>query len=159
MVETWLALDPGGATGWSIWRFEDDAPLERVAYGVISGGLDGFKERCDDLFIGVDRAVCERFRLDARTESPDLEAVQVEGAVALACHQGGIPLHWSPTARKAALFDSVLKRLGLWVAPKDIEWEDGRDVNDSAKHALTLALLDLEHEPTLRWVYPPPQRT
>lgn len=158
MAERWLTLDPGGATGWSKWRREEGKHPERTAIGTVAGGVLGFIDHLDALLESIDCVICEAFNLDDRTEDPDVQAVHVEGALILACVQRGIPLHWSPTSRKAAIRNDVLKQLGLWVTGRDVHHGKGDHANDSQRHALAYALLTLECQETARWLYPPRPR-
>src|SRR4051812_3156241 len=42
MTETLLSIDPGEATGWSIWLVDEDRPIQRIEYGVTPNGVEGF---------------------------------------------------------------------------------------------------------------------
>ena len=160
MLERWISIDPGGATGWSVWaidQFDEDMPITREAFGVVSGGLHGLRERLDMLMVGIDLVICESFELDA-TAAPDLTPKLIEGALMLETWRRGLELVFSHRSQKARVKDEALKRVDLWITGKPVGWEDGRDVNDSSKHALAHALdleADARAQPTTRWLYPP----
>lgn len=154
MVEQWVAIDPGVATGWSRWVLDGDAPLERVEYGLIQGGVLGVLESIDELLFSADVLVCERFELDSRTAVPDLEAKLIEGALIAECRRRALEVVWQPNTAKRQVPDAALKDAGLWLTGADVGWKDGNDVNDSARHAIAHALW-LDHQPTARWIHPP----
>lgn len=155
MVECWLAIDPGHATGWSRWTLDGTgAPLERTAFGLVRGGVLGLLEGIDEMLEGVDLVVCEQFSLDSRTKVPNMEPMLIEGALIAECRRRGIEIVWQPNTAKRQVPDAALKAAGLWLTGKDVAWRDGDDVNDSARHAIAHALW-IDHQPTARWIHPP----
>lgn len=158
MLERWLGIDPGKATGWSIWCHREDAPLQRESFGVVTNGVYGVAEALGGLTYGVDVVICEKFDLDSRTKSPGLEPKLIEGALILHCWQRGVELVFSRKDQKARVKDAAIKAAGLWVKGRAVDWTDGRDVNDSTKHVLAYALDQEVHQqaqPTARWLFPP----
>lgn len=161
-----LALDPGEVTGWSLWewQYESDRHAERTDYGLVKGGVEGFKK----WFIGerpvpIGLVVCEKYQLDQRTTSPNTTPLVIEGVLIALC---AVPIVWQPTSAKSEIHDDVLKKTNLrpgpgpsrlWLTGKDpkIKHTDARDVNDSQIHAL--AYLRHAHRPTAAWLYPDPE--
>jgi hypothetical protein len=149
-----LVFDPGVATGWSLWRLADDEPIERLDYGLIPEGLDGFLEYPDAMrWDRVDLVISERFRLGGDTPYPEIEPLRVEGAIASWAKAGGVEVVWQYRTEKAQVPDRILKEAGLWIENDEVEWEDARDVNDSQIHALAYAKTR-SHRPTLEAYWP-----
>lgn len=157
MAEMLLAFDPGGATGWSLWLLDEDNPLQRVEYGLIQGGEDGFLDWAEQHLgqLRPDIIVCERFNPDLGTGDgrKSYEPMLIQGALKAICRALGIEVIWQDIGMKSLCRDDVLKRSGLWVEGSDVGWEDGRDVNDSAIHALAWAKVS-DHEPSVRCYWP-----
>lgn len=144
-----LAIDPGKATGWSLWAYDSALALTRRDLGVIPGGVHGFILWWRELPHCIDEIVFETFRLgDDFVNDRTMQASQIEGAL-LALVPPEFPIWWQRRSDKRAVPDHVLKRHGLWITGSAVDWEDGRDVNDSQIHALAWAKRQ-EHEPTLR---------
>jgi hypothetical protein len=161
--EVILVLDPGGSTtGWSVWIFGVGLPIERVDYGLIKGGLQGFVEWCLEhhRYLSESTVVCEKFVAERGGE--DLTPLQIEGALRAVLFNLAAPEPvWQLRSRKRnlgtkAVRDGLLKEHGLWLPGADpaIDWVDARDVNDTALHALIYAK-DREHQPTLRRYWAP----
>lgn len=156
-----LALDPGDATGWSVWDLEPDEPIFRLDYGVIPNGIDGFIAWTMNHHHYLREAivVCERFVPDGGAQ--EYEPLGIEGALRCAlAYLGAPPPTFQLRSRKrnlgdAKVRDQLLKTLNLWVTGADpkVAWVDGRDVNDTAIHALVWAK-DHEHQPTLAAFWP-----
>ena len=143
-VTSLLALDPGGTTGWSLWRFTEAMPIEHVAHGQVSGGVDGFVQwwhRQDEQ--DIDEVVSESFVLDGRTASPDITPLRIEGALAV-LWPGVI---YQRNVYKGHVPDAKIKELGLW-------WAGEPHAVDSMRHALALMKVR-RHLPTLMWAWPP----
>lgn len=136
-----LALDPGGTTGWSLWRYDALTPAMPLEHGQITGGVEGFVAwwRDSDIEAEADEIVAESFILDGRTLYPDLTPKLIEGA--LVALWGG-PLHYQRNTFKAHAPDATLKRLGFW-------WKGEQHARDSARHALAF-LKVRKHLPTVR---------
>lgn len=157
MDETLLSIDPGQATGWSLWTFADDHALQRLDYGVIPEGLDGFL-RWAEARIGALRpsvTVFELFRpnLGYNAHSKDYEAMLIEGALKATARALALEVVYQGNDMKALCSDADLKRLGLWVENSEVEWTDARDVNDSQRHALAWAKAN-GHEATIDAFWP-----
>jgi hypothetical protein len=151
-----LAFDPGGATGWSLWFYDVDEPMQRVDYGVVAGGADGFCEwlwRHHSLLMRASVHIIEHYVPDGGPGEVD-DALQVEGALrgtlAALCLP---PLVQQRRHDKRQVSDDLLHRVGLWVGNDEVDWEDARDVNDSEIHALAWAKMR-EHLPTLAAYWP-----
>ena len=160
-MTTLLAIDPGQATGWSLWFPNVTRPFELVTWGVVTGGASGFihSDQMVSLIREADIVVCEKFILDGRaSDSPvDIVPKDIEGMVrALCLHARGdrpVEPRYQDKALKATVPDAVVKRAGYWVENSQVDHEDARDVNDSIIHALIYAR-EIEHEPTLQRLYP-----
>ena len=145
-MNTLLALDPGGTTGWSRWSYDAFTPLRHIDHGQIAGGLVGFvkwwekQDECD-----IDEVVSESFVLDGRTTAPDVTPLRIEGALAV-LWPGVI---YQRNSYKAHAPNEKIKALGLW-------WRGEPHAVDTARHALALMKVR-KHMPTLRWAYPAPE--
>lgn len=58
-------------------------------------------------------------------------------------------LVYRPRTKKEQVPDRVLKDHGLWQTGKQVDWTDGRDVNDAVIHLLGYVAFDKHHRPTL----------
>lgn len=162
MTESLLAIDPGQVTGWSLWALDADSPLQRLDYGLVKGGSDGWLEWQERHLGGLrpDVIVFEKFNPSlGYGASKDYEAMIVEGEFKAACRALGLEITFHDTAMKALCSDGDLRRLGYWIMPKDakvdpaIMHEDARDVHDSFIHALAWAKAS-DHEPTVEAYWP-----
>lgn len=152
-----VAFDPGFATGWSRWQCHSDRMLERIDYGLITDGLDGFTEWCLEhpRYLAESIVISEGFipqSLAVEWRTP----IRIEGAMSAFCAAYATPPPiFQPRNAKHAVADDLLKRHGLWLAGNDpkIAWQDARDVNDSQLHALAWAKHD-GHLPTIRALWP-----
>lgn len=141
-MRTLLALDPGGTTGWSFWKYDAVTPLLHVDHGMIRGGLDGFIRWWADTNGGdPDEVVSETFVLDGRTAQPDVTPLKIEGALSV-LFPGWIGQR---NFAKAHAPDDLLKVKGLW-------WPGQPHAVDSARHAVAY-LKTRRHAPTLRFLY------
>lgn len=151
-----LAIDPGHATGWSTWYCDDETPMTRTGYGVVAGGplaVSQWMQR-NQLLLPTELVV-EEWRLAGDAKNPDLTGKEVIGAIRAMAWVLGWPVpQIQHRSQKVHVHDDVLRRENLWVAPGSVEWVDGRDVNDSAIHALTWAKLQ-GHGPTIARFWPP----
>lgn len=143
-----LSLDPGKCTGWSLWIVRDDAPIDLIDYGQVSGGVDGFVDwwrKMQQGGLSWDTVVSESFRLDGRTPSPDLTPKLIEGALAVLWPRSVI---YQANTYKVHAPDDLLKRAGLW--------QKGMPhANDAIRHAIAWAKLS-GHLPTIKWLWPMP---
>lgn len=146
-MTTLLALDPGGTTGWSFWKYSATEPLTYVDHGQISGGNHGFVEWWGETLGGEpDEVVAEIFIDDHRTMSPDLTPLRIEGALDV-LFPGWIGQR---NTMKSHANDLFLKRSGLW-------WEGAQHARDSARHALACMKLR-RHMPSMLLYWPPKDR-
>lgn len=154
-VELVLAIDPGMATGWSMWEMSPEKPMHRLEFGLTADGCEGFLDWLDEIRLDlIDHFVIEDFRLAGDTKNPNLEALEIIGGLRAFCRFTGKPApERQHRSLKPQVSDELLKRHGLWVAPGDTHWVDGRDINDSAIHALLWAKHQ-EHLPTLERYWP-----
>lgn len=144
-----LAIDPGMATGWSCWEVAEHKAMWRVEYGLIPAGVDGFIEWFRGNRWRADRIAFERFVLGGDVDYPNLEPLKIEGALR-AMWDG--PVDWHLRSDKRHVTDKQLREWGFWVTGSQVDWTDGRDVNDAAIHALTWGKWN--HLPTLEHFWP-----
>lgn len=152
-----LSIDPGWATGISLWRVPDDEPIERLTYWLIAGGIEAFSFWFENVFLGDNRfdrediLVCEEFIQDGRTPKVDTNALLIQGYLMGAW--GIDDVVWQPNVMKnAKTGDALLKQHGLWLTGKQVGWKDGRDVMDSQLHALAWAKNN--HAPSQEFFFP-----
>jgi len=149
-----LSIDPGYATGVSLWSVPDDEEIEREAYFLVSGGIDGFEEwwwSIASYFPDETILVCESFIQDGRTPKVESDALQIEGF--LRGVYGVENITWQRNSMKNARNgDRLLKQHGLFLTGKQVGWKDGRDVNDSQLHALAWAKNN--HAPSQEYFFP-----
>ncbi len=160
MTKYLLAIDPGWATGASLWRVPEDEPIERMAYWLIDGGPDAFEEWWQSETWNVDEKgfyvvddleiVCEKFVQDGRTPRVDPNALLIEGFLRGAWGKDYIT--WQRNSAKTTVGDKLLKQHGFWLTGKQVKWTDGRDVNDSQLHGLHWAMNN--HRPSLEYFWP-----
>ena len=150
-VQNIVSFDPGLITGIATGRFSDDTPLEVV--DVLAVPYNEWVE--DRLFFkamvenrgSYDHVVSEVFTSRTDNEfAPDLTGVRVEGILNLAFSERVI---WRPRTKKEQVPDAVLRDNGIWYTGEQVEWSDGRDVNDAIIHMLGFVAFDLRHRPTL----------
>lgn len=157
-TECILVFDPGEVTGWSLWNFASEYPLQRLEFGVIPGGVDGFLDWLEEHLgiLAVSIVICEWFNPALGTGGgfKNYEAMEIQGALRGACRALAIDLVKQQVDMKAECTDDALKRAGLWIENAEVEWEDARDVNDTQRHALAFAKSQ-DHEPTIRAIWPP----
>lgn len=155
--------DPGMTTGFVQAFVEPNSPVRIIDKVELPGGLDGV---CDLIANGWDFGamyeevwVCEKFRMTPRVRTAEqVEPLRIEGAVKLA-HDGVIwqypdqmllagGNHGSPSRNKTAA-DNVLRRMGLWTLPSEVDnHTDANDINSAMKH-LVAYLRNHGHRPTL----------
>jgi len=150
--ETIVAYDPGLVTGVAQGVFSDTEPLRVL--GGIALTYDEILEGFDDMTqVKFDHVVSEKFI--ARTDNPfvpDLTPVRVEGILDLAYERD---INWRLRTKKSQVPDSILKEHGIWMTGKDVDWTDGRDVNDAIIHMIGYVAFDLRHVPTIREYFQP----
>lgn len=153
-----LSIDPGKATGVSFWLVPQNKPIERINYQLVQDGLLGFSKWFAN-FTGFayafkwDLIILEEFIQDGRTPKVDLNAIEIQGylkADALFNKDKELVLHRN--SKKTTVGDKILKDNNLWVTGKQVDWADGRDVNDSQLHALAWGKEN--HKPTLEHFWP-----
>lgn len=152
-----LGFDPGEVTGWSLFEVPDDAPLRRLDYGLIKGGVDGVIDWCvqHPRYLRSSTVVSEGFI----PESNAVEwrtPIRIEGVLLGLCSiYGAAPPIFQSRSTKRAVGDGLLKAHGLWLRGDDVKvgWTDARDVNDSQLHVIARVKHD-EHVPTLRALWP-----
>lgn len=154
-------FDPGVTTG-IVTAICTARRLSITGKYEVPGGLDGLVDDfgLDYLVEEHSIAVCEKFRMTPRVRKAEqVEPLRIEGAVKLAF---GKTLVWqypdsmllaggnngSPSRNKTAA-DNVLRSMGLWTLPSEVDGHpDANDVNSAMKH-LVAYLRNHNHEPTL----------
>lgn len=150
-MNTLLALDPGGTTGWSCWEYDALTPLRPIAHGQIVGGVRGFVAwwglQRDGLGLPWDEVVSESFVLDGRTPNPNIQPLRIEGALEVLWPG---PMVYQRNTFKSHLRDERIKDLGLW-------WKGQPHAIDSMRHAFALMKVR-KHAPTIRMAWPQERR-
>lgn len=142
-----LAFDPGAATGIAEGFFSDTEALQLVDCLLVPYPM------WTDAWLTLseykhDHVVSEKFVLSGGNEFvADLTPVKVEGTLDLLY---GDELHYRTRDLKSQVSDDLLREIGWWKTGEDVEWEDGRDVNDAINHMLGYVAFDLQHLPTLK---------
>lgn len=139
-----LALDPGKTTGWSLWQYDADEPLENLSHGQIENGVEGFIKTLTDTWrINWEtEIVSESFILDGRTPNPDTTPLQIEGVLMLDAAQNMTPLKFQRNNMKKHVTDDLLKQHNLY-------WTGQPHAVDSARHALAY-VKTMPHMPSLK---------
>lgn len=150
-----LAIDPGWATGVSLWRVPDDEPIEREAYWLLKNGPDGFNDFWEEkmnfqAMLDTEIVICEIYLSDGRAPVPDPNALHIEGY--LMGVWGREEVVWQRNGVKVTVGDKLLKQHGFWLTGKQVGWKDARDVNDSQLHALSWAMNN--HRPSQEFFWP-----
>ena len=133
-----VGVDPGDSTGFAVIR--GDGFRVHVAQGP-PHVLDDFTERFRFLtYPGIDVLVaCERFVVTIETarHSSQPTALQVTGVVQLIARTHDWPFYLqTPADAKKLVPNFLLRDLGLYVTPRDVERPDANDANDAVRHAL-----------------------
>lgn len=138
-----LALDPGKTTGMSIWQYDADTPLTKIAHGQIEGGVEGFLEYFypSNMFMPWDIIVSESFVLDGRTPNPDITPLKIEGILEAHAHRTGALVRFQRNNFKAHVDNDLLKKFDLYKPGQP-------HAMDSMRHALAYMKTSM-HMPTL----------
>lgn len=154
MTDVILVFDPGEATGWSLWLLDDDAPMQRVEFGVIPGGVDGFLDWIETRLGSLrPTIICERYDPLRGGRFKNYTAMYIEGALRAVCRALALEIIWQDPDMKTLCSDECLKTNGLWIENDEVEWEDARDANDTQRHALGWGKT-IDHEPTVEFYWP-----
>lgn len=153
-------FDPGMTSGLVLADFEEDTFVRVSSKMEIPDGLDGADGYAAQVGVGgIDITVCEKFRMTPRVRTQEqVEPLRIEGAVQAWCKPvvwqypdqmllaGGH--HGSPSRNKTAA-DNVLRELGLWTLPSEVDnHKDANDINSAMKHLIAY-LRNNDHQPTL----------
>lgn len=151
-------FDPGMTSGVVTARYGDYSPVEITGKYEVPGGMEGLRNFLSGMH--YPRAVCERFRMTPRVRTAEqVEPLRCEGIIDLAFAgrvtwqypdqmllAGGH--HGSPGRNKTAA-DNVLRDMGLWTLPSEVDnHTDANDINSAMKH-LVAYLRNQNHAPTL----------
>ena len=141
-----ISFDPGRVTGVARGYFGDETPLVVVSVSEIT-----YPQFLNDQYLGGewyrnDIVISELFTPRSNNFVADVTGVRVEGIIEYLEPR----VIWRPASKKAQVPDQILKDHGLWRTGKNVDWEDGRDVNDAIIHMLGYVAFDLRHGPTLR---------
>lgn len=163
MTESVLTIDPGEVTGWSYWALDPEYPIQRLEYGLIHGGLDGFITWMEIRLgrLRPDILICEKWNPnDGRVYGDPTEPLRIEGAIAAMVSALGIgDVEWQFNSMKALCTDDKLREHGLYIMPSHakvdpaIMHKDARDVNDTFSHTLAFAKAS-GHQPTIDLYWP-----
>ncbi len=143
-MQTIMAFDPGKITGVALGSFGDDVPLQVMDAEAVT--YDEFIDVArNEVVPELDHVVVEVFESRANEFAADLTGVRVEGILETWFDN----IVWRSPADKVQVPDRILKEHNLWVKGSDVDWEDGRDVNDAIIHMLGHVAFGLKHLPTL----------
>lgn len=135
-----VGVDPGPSTGLFVLR--GDGFVVHRQQGTPSQVLDDLSLRLPFLCLPSSDVVagCERYVQDQsnhRTAQP--VPLQVIGVLAqLARAHGWLLRLQAPADAKTLAPNSLLRDLGLYTTATQVEQRDANDVNDAARHALTV---------------------
>lgn len=147
MTTLW-GFDPGSVTGVSKGTYGRSEPYELVDFWAVPYGAAGIRAwwPLHGPKLG-DKIVREKFTLNSGNPfTADLTPKEVEAAI------DGLwsgELYEQARSDKHTFYDALLRDSGLWKVGTQVDWEDGRDVNDAIIHSLEW-LRRLQHLPTLR---------
>lgn len=143
------SFDPGKVTGYARGFITAEKPLEVVEFAELTyEEMLSAQWRVPYIYDYDEYVVSERFTLRTNNEyAPDLDGVRVEGMLDL---MFGGRVRYRERTTKEQVPDSILKEHGLWKTGADVDWTDGRDVNDAIIHLLGFVAFQLKHKPTLR---------
>jgi hypothetical protein len=147
-----ISIDPGYATGVSVWRVPDDEPIERVDYELIPGGIEGFIYWWNFDLPNAHTLVFEEYVPDGR-DGHEIDAIEIQGLVRGTWDHSFNEIFWHRNGKKKIIGDRLLKQHGFWLnSGKLVGWTDARDVNDSQLHALAWA--HANHRPSQEFFWP-----
>ena len=146
-----LSIDPGKATGFVEVSYDPDtAHLGDVRMGVLDGvdnALNYIRSYASTR--GKTIVVYEGFTLSAGNQyTADLSGVEIIGALKYAFPSGW--LHKRSRSDKKQVPDQLLKDHNLWVTGTDVDWTDGRDVNDAWIHLIGYLCFDVQDRMAIR---------
>lgn len=131
----YLAIDPGGTTGWAAWRDEDDAFWSGETEGMYEfrRQFDHFIETCNPWEI---RFIIEDFTISDRTLKTKLDysALRIIGYVDLICEKLDYLLDWQRPGQIKSK-----RTVGTDINLKKLDWYRaglGGHANDAARHLL-----------------------
>lgn len=152
-----ISFDPGWATGWSVWYWDNKTPLTRKDYGVTPQGAEGLSELLWNVESWQapffwDAVISERFVPDGSAGGRETVSAQGEGVLIHAFDNVTFQLRSEKVwfGRTVADSDARLKELGLWIDNSEVDWTDARDVNDSQHHAIKWAIKN-RHRPSIEY--------
>jgi hypothetical protein len=142
-----LAIDPGGTSGLAYYA-TNTVPAQDL--DEIPGGTEGFIKwwKGSEKFFRADVVICESFRLDGRTEKPDLTPVEIIGFLKGTDYD---VVFQTPAQAKSLITNDVLKRAGLY--PKRGSVKGGHGV-DALRHALYYLAVTVKHRETIELLFP-----
>jgi hypothetical protein len=147
------AVDPGGTTG--VCLYGTDKPLEPELLELPNGVMGVSDWWRNDRPLCADAIVMESFRLDGRTEKPDLSPVEIIGWAKVkfsAQKFGGQYIYFqTPAQAKSIITNDVLKRAGLY--PKRGNVKGGHGI-DALRHALYYLAVTVKHRETIELLWP-----
>jgi len=135
-----VGVDGGVSTGLLVLR--GDGLVVHRQQGTPSQVLDDFALRFPFLCDGSSTVLvgCERYVQDQtnhKTAQP--VPLQVVGVVAQLARVHGWRFYLqAPADAKALVSNTLLRDLRVWSTARDVEQRDADDVNDAARHALTV---------------------
>lgn len=147
-----MTIDPGLVNGIAWGNFDDT-----TGYELDESAAWDFDDLSDTIW-NVEHSwggilLIERFipqsGADYTLKENDLAAIETIGMLKHGLIHNFNEVYWQLRSQKANVSDKILKDHGLWRAGSDVNWTDGRDVNDAIKHSLEFLRIR-NHLPTLR---------
>jgi hypothetical protein len=147
-VTVLFGFDPGAVTGVVKGEYGRTEPWKIVEVWAVPGGAKGFEAwwRKHGPRTG-NKVVREKFTLNSGNPfTADLTPKEVE-AVMDSLWDG--ELYEQARSDKHDFYDALLAAHGLWYTGSQVDWTDGRDVNDAIIHSLEW-MRRMRHLPTIR---------
>lgn len=139
MIVISIGIDPGKSCGLAVLR---DGQLLRVqqdsalpCMNILEEYLQLYAGRSDvDIEIGI-----ERFTITPQTgrRTQQTSALEITGMVDMLAERYGVEvIRQTISDVKTFAADPLLRKLGLWVKPSDVDASDADDAKDAVRHAV-----------------------
>ena len=146
-----VGIDPGVTTGWVVADYTEGMP-SIIEYGQET--FEGYLEACEfitcRLLPKADVIVLERFDLRPHNKFiADLSPVEINSVIqfwnSFYKTKPALVYLTTPAQHKALVTNEVLKRLGWYIMPRQVQQKDANDVRDAFR-LLTHHLVEREHD-------------
>jgi len=134
-----IGIDPGKSCGLAVLR--DCLPL-RVIQGTATQCMNVLEEYLSLYALDPDADIeiaIERFTITPKTgrKSQQSSALEITGMVDLLATRYGVPVTRQTISDvKKFVKNTVLRKLGLWFKPSDVDAPDADDAHDAIRHAV-----------------------